>query len=105
MRRSSRNIAFVLSLVFLLPLIWQSVHQVKHAFHHDCQGCPDELHFSLPKEECAICAYELARFEESSGLIRLPQLAVSAFFFHTEVTVCPESFRGFHFCLRVPPVC
>jgi hypothetical protein len=104
MRKFSRNIALVFCLIFLFPVVWQSVHQVSHALNHHCQACPDDLHFSLLEEECAICAYEFAKFEESSNSTWLPQLSFLSFRFQPEITVCPEYFHGFHFCLRAPPV-
>lgn len=104
MRRLSRNIAIVFCLIFLFPVIWQSVHQVNHALQHHCQACPDDLHFSLPEDACAICAYEFAKFEESTDLTWMPQPVFSSFLFQPQITVRPESFRGFHFCLRAPPV-
>lgn len=104
MHKPSQNIAIIFCLIFLFPIIWQSGHQFNHALQHRYHSCTDDLQYAVFESECAICSYEFAKCEESSDVTWLPQPVFFSFRFHTEIIPCLDSFRGFHFCLRAPPL-
>jgi hypothetical protein len=115
MNRKQQNISFLLVLILVFPLVYQSVHVVVHHYFSSGQHCHFHLtsntttkSFSVQNIDdegpCPICRYEFAAFKmpnietknNTSGNFISVDFPLNSFY--------QNSFPGFSISLRAPPV-
>ena len=77
MKKAKRIISFLLAVIFVFPIIYQSVHVMQnhwqshtdsHCCHHDHHSKADGPQYTYPVEKvkpCLVCEFEFASFNNT----------------------------------------
>jgi len=103
MKRYKRHIAFLLALLFVFPVAYQSWHVVHHKEYTHYKPLLKKIVFTQETEYCLVCEYEFTKYENSkTEKIHFSNSACS----EINQYLIPSNqnyFRGASFSLRAPP--